>query len=49
MELHQNGSSSFALTTLKKAQAWYNSPEHKKVNEIRTKSTKSRTFIVEGM
>jgi uncharacterized protein (DUF1330 family) len=31
-----------------KAQAWYNSPKNKKVNEIRTKSTKSRTFIVEG-
>jgi len=32
-----------------KAQAWYNSPEQKKVNDIRMKSTKSRMFIVEGM
>ena len=32
-----------------KAKAWYNSPEQKKVNDIRTKTTKSRVFIVEGM
>ena len=32
-----------------KANAWYNSPDQKKVTEIRTKTTKSRVFIVEGM
>ena len=32
-----------------KAKAWYSSPEQEKVNEIRTKTTKSRVFIVEGM
>jgi uncharacterized protein (DUF1330 family) len=32
-----------------KANGWYNSPEQKKVNEIRMKTTKSRSFIVEGM
>jgi uncharacterized protein (DUF1330 family) len=32
-----------------KAKGWYNSPEQKKVNEIRNKTTKSRVFIVEGM
>ena len=33
-----------------KAKAWYNSPEvMKNVQEIRMKTTKSRTFIVEGM
>ena len=32
-----------------KAQAFYNSPEEKKVNEVRMKTTKSRSFIVEGM
>ena len=32
-----------------KAQAWYNSPEQKEVNDIRMKSTKSHMFFVEGM
>jgi uncharacterized protein (DUF1330 family) len=32
-----------------KAKAWYNSPEQKKVTDIRTKTTKSRVFIVEGL
>ena len=32
-----------------KAKAWYNSPVQKNINEIRTKTTKSRAFIVEGM
>ena len=31
------------------AQAFYNSPEEKKVDEIRMKTTKSRSFIVEGL
>ena len=32
-----------------KAQAWWNSPKQKEVNDIRMKSTKSRVFVVEGM
>jgi uncharacterized protein (DUF1330 family) len=32
-----------------KANAWYNSPDQKKVTEIRTKTTKSRVFIVDGL
>ncbi len=32
-----------------KAQAWHNSPDQKKVDEIRAKTTKSRSFLVEGM
>ena len=32
-----------------KAQAWYNSPDQKKINDIRTKATKSRSFVVQGM
>jgi uncharacterized protein (DUF1330 family) len=35
--------------SLQQAQAWFNSPEQKKVNEIRMKTTKSRAFIVEGI
>jgi uncharacterized protein (DUF1330 family) len=31
------------------AKAWYNSPTQKKVNEIRLKTTMSRTFLVEGL
>ena len=38
-----------AFDSTEKAQAWYNSPEQKQVNEIRTKTTKSRVFMVEGM
>jgi len=32
-----------------KAQAWYNSADQKKVNDIRMKTTKSRVFLAEGM
>src|SRR3974390_3587025 len=32
-----------------KAKAWYNSQVPKNINKIRTKTTKSRAFIVEGM
>ena len=38
-----------SFESLEKAQAWNNSPEQKKINEIRAKTTKSRSFIVEGM
>ena len=38
-----------AFDSAEKAQAWNNSPEQKKINEIRAKTTKSRSFIVEGM
>ena len=38
-----------AFDNAEKAQAWYNSPEQKQVNEIRTKTTKSRVFMAEGM
>jgi|SRR5271169_1346407 len=38
-----------AFDSAEKAQAWYNSPEQKKVNDIRMKSTKSRLFLVEGL
>jgi len=31
------------------AQAWHNSPDQKKVDEIRAKTTQSRSFLVEGM
>ena len=38
-----------AFDNAEKAQAWYNSPDQKKINEIRAKTTKSRVFIAEGM
>jgi len=38
-----------AFDSAEKAQAWNNSPAQKDVNAIRTKTTKSRVFIVEGM
>ena len=38
-----------AFDNAEKAQAWYNLPDQKKVNEARMKSSKSRAFIVEGM
>ena len=38
-----------AFDSVEKAQAWYNSPEQKKINEIRMKTTKSSSFIAEGM
>ena len=39
----------YTFPNVEKAQTYYNSPEQKKVTEIRTKTTKSRAFIVEGM
>jgi len=38
-----------AFDSVEKAKDWYNSPEQKKVHEIRIKNTKSRAFIVEGL
>jgi len=38
-----------AFDSLEKAQAWYNSPGQKEVIAIRTKTTKSRSFLVEGL
>ncbi|MGA9126161.1 MAG: DUF1330 domain-containing protein [Pseudolabrys sp.] len=38
-----------AFDNAEKAPAWYTSPEQKKINEIRTKTTQSRVFMVEGM
>jgi len=38
-----------AFDSVDKAQAWNNSPAQKEVNAIRGKTTKSRSFIVEGM
>jgi uncharacterized protein (DUF1330 family) len=38
-----------AFDSLEKAQAWNNSPAQKEINAIRAKTTKSRSFIVEGM
>jgi uncharacterized protein (DUF1330 family) len=38
-----------AFDSPEKVQAWYNSEEQKKVSAIRLKTTKSRSFIVEGM
>ena len=32
-----------------KAQGWYNSAAQKEINTIRTKTTKSRAYVVEGM
>ena len=32
-----------------KAKGWYSQPDQKKVNDIRMKTTKSRSFLVEGM
>jgi uncharacterized protein (DUF1330 family) len=39
----------YTFASVEKAQAFYNSPEQKKVNEVRMKTTKSRVYIVEGM
>jgi uncharacterized protein (DUF1330 family) len=39
----------YRFDSAEKAQAWYNSPDHKKVNDTRMKSTKSRAFVVQGM
>ncbi len=38
-----------AFESAEKAQAWKNSPDQKKIDEIRSKTTKSRSFMVEGM
>ena len=38
-----------AFDSAEKLQAWYNSPEQKKVTDIRMKTTKSRVFIAEGL
>jgi uncharacterized protein (DUF1330 family) len=38
-----------AFDSVEKAKAWNDSADQKKVNDIRAKSTKSRSFIVEGM
>jgi uncharacterized protein (DUF1330 family) len=38
-----------AFESVEKAKAWNASADQKKVNDIRAKSTKSRSFIVEGM
>jgi uncharacterized protein (DUF1330 family) len=38
-----------SFDSLEKARAWHNSPDQKKIDEIRAKATKSRSFIVEGM
>ena len=38
-----------AFDSKEKAQAWYNSAAQKEVTAIRTKTTKPRAFIVEGM
>jgi len=35
--------------SMEKARAWYNSPDQKKVNDIRMKTTKSRLFLAEGL
>ena len=39
----------WSFASPEKAQAFWNSPEQKKVNEIRMNTTKSRAFIVEGL
>ncbi len=38
-----------AFDDAEKAQAWYNSPNQKQINEIRSRTAKSRAFLVEGM
>jgi uncharacterized protein (DUF1330 family) len=38
-----------AFDSVEKAQAWNNSADQQKINAIRDKTTKSRSFIVEGM
>jgi uncharacterized protein (DUF1330 family) len=38
-----------SFDSMEKAQAWHNSSDQKKIDEIRAKATKSRSFIVEGM
>jgi uncharacterized protein (DUF1330 family) len=38
-----------AFDNMDKAKAWYASPAQKEVDALRTKTTKSRVFIAEGM
>ena len=38
-----------AFENTEKAQAWYNAPAVKEINAIRARTTKSNTFIVEGV
>ena len=38
-----------AFDSVETAKAWSNSPAQKKIDAIRTQSSKSRSFIVEGM
>jgi|PersoiStandDraft_1058852.scaffolds.fasta_scaffold27280_1 uncharacterized protein (DUF1330 family) len=38
-----------AFDSKEKVQGWYNSAAQKEINAIRTKTTKSRAFVVEGM
>ena len=38
-----------AFDSMEQAQAWSNLPAQKEINAIRFKTTKSRSFIVEGM
>ena len=38
-----------AFDSMEQAQAWTNLPAQKEINAIRFKTTKSRSFIVEGM
>jgi uncharacterized protein (DUF1330 family) len=38
-----------AFDSLEKAQAWNSSDAQKEINAIRAKTTKSRSFVVEGM
>ena len=37
-----------AFDSMEKAKAWNKAPEQQKINDIRAKATKSRSFIVEG-
>jgi len=38
-----------AFDDAEKAKGWYKSPPQQQVNSVRSKATKSRSFIVEGM
>jgi uncharacterized protein (DUF1330 family) len=38
-----------AFDSKEKAQAWYDTPDVKEINTIRSKTTRSRAFIVEGL
>jgi len=50
--LDGNPSKRFVLISFdnkEKAQAWYDTPDVKEINTIRSKTTRSRAFIVEGL